>query len=80
MLCALPKRLRGAHTMSRSNRALSILIIALGTMYYTWVKSAEAAQPRAAVPPRDPVDLEKAESALAKHAGVSAGESSRAEK
>ncbi|EKM61319.1 uncharacterized protein PHACADRAFT_247851 [Phanerochaete carnosa HHB-10118-sp] len=50
-----------------SNRALSILIIALGTMYYTWVKSVESAPPRSSVPPRDPVDLEKAESALAKH-------------
>ncbi|KIP02085.1 hypothetical protein PHLGIDRAFT_38047 [Phlebiopsis gigantea 11061_1 CR5-6] len=63
-----------------SNRALSILIIALGTMYYTWVKSTESAQPRPAVAPRDPVDLEKAESALAKHASDSAGESSHAEK
>jgi solute carrier family 35 (GDP-fucose transporter), member C1 len=43
-------------------------------MYYTWVKSAEAAQSRPAVPPRDPVDLEKAETALAKHAeGSEAG-------
>ena len=51
-----------------SNRAASILIIAAGTMYYTWVKSVESAQPRPSVPPRDPIDLEKAESALAKHA------------
>ena len=45
-----------------SNRAASILIIALGTMYYTWVKSQEGAQAaRPAVPPRDPVDVEKGE-------------------
>lgn len=60
-----------------SNRALSILIIALGTMYYTWVKSVDAAQnSRPSAPPRDAIDLEKAESALAKHAqaGSSQGE------
>ncbi|GJE85811.1 nucleotide-sugar transporter-like protein [Phanerochaete sordida] len=51
-----------------SNRAASILIIALGTMYYTWVRSVDSASPRPSVPPRDPVDLEKAESALAKYA------------
>ena len=60
--------LANASFSTRSNRAASILIIALGTMYYTWAKSAESAQPRPGVPPRDPVDLEKAESALAKHA------------
>ncbi|KAH7916415.1 hypothetical protein BJ138DRAFT_995615 [Hygrophoropsis aurantiaca] len=35
------------------NRALSIFVILLGTMYYTWVKSAESAPP-----PRKDIDLE----------------------
>lgn len=46
-------------------------------MYYTWVKSVDAAQnSRPSAPPRDAIDLEKAESALAKHAqaGSSQGE------
>ncbi|KAI0785041.1 hypothetical protein C8Q75DRAFT_723499 [Abortiporus biennis] len=37
-----------------TNRALSILVIAAGTMYYTWVKSVESA-PRPA-PPREDIE------------------------
>jgi len=38
------------------NRALSILVILLGTMYYTWVKSSQPAPPRAERPA--PNDIE----------------------
>ncbi|THH04130.1 hypothetical protein EW146_g10257 [Bondarzewia mesenterica] len=41
------------HDVLTLNRVASILTILIGTMYYTWVKSAETAKP----PPRD-VDLE----------------------
>lgn len=47
------------------NRAASILIIALGTMYYTWAKSAESAPPKQ---PVHPTDIEKAQNALARQA------------
>ncbi|KAI0095088.1 hypothetical protein BDY19DRAFT_916230 [Irpex rosettiformis] len=46
-----------------TNRALSILIIALGTMYYTWAKSTESAPPKQTV---HPTDIEKAQNALAR--------------
>lgn len=36
-----------------SNRAASILLILLGTMYYTWIKSAETAGPPASRRPND---------------------------
>lgn len=38
------------------NRAISILVIAVGTMYYTWVKSVEAAPAPARVAPAIPKD------------------------
>ncbi|KAF7793365.1 hypothetical protein EIP86_004477 [Pleurotus ostreatoroseus] len=51
--------------LTYSNRALSILIIALGTMYYTWLKSVESAPPsRPEAPPRDVDDVEKGQSAI----------------
>ncbi|KAI0347795.1 hypothetical protein BDW22DRAFT_19691 [Trametopsis cervina] len=56
------------------NRALSIVIIALGTMYYTWVRSADTAPPKPAV---HSVDLEKAEQALSRRADMSGGETSK---
>ncbi|KAI0673326.1 hypothetical protein C8Q78DRAFT_1076347 [Trametes maxima] len=42
-----------------ANRAVSILVIAVGTMYYTWVKSGEAAPAparSAAAPPKDDIE------------------------
>ncbi|KAA1467977.1 hypothetical protein DENSPDRAFT_927006 [Dentipellis sp. KUC8613] len=42
------------HDVLTLNRVASILTILTGTMYYTWVKSAEGAHP----PPARPVDLE----------------------
>lgn len=40
------------------NRVASILIIAAGTMYYTWAKSVESAPPpqRAAPAPQDDIE------------------------
>ncbi|KIY73466.1 hypothetical protein CYLTODRAFT_342156 [Cylindrobasidium torrendii FP15055 ss-10] len=35
------------------NRGVSILVILIGTMYYTWVKSQEMPPPKAPQPPRD---------------------------
>lgn len=40
------------------NRATSILVILLGTMYYTWVKSQESAQPPRPSPSAPREDLE----------------------
>ncbi|OBZ78695.1 GDP-fucose transporter 1 [Grifola frondosa] len=39
-----------------ANRATSILVIALGTMFYTWVKSIESAQPPRVSPLKDDVE------------------------
>lgn len=37
---------------------MSILVILLGTMFYTWVKSVESAQSRPPVPRPQPSDIE----------------------
>lgn len=37
---------------------MSILVILLGTMYYTWVKSVESAQSRSPAPRPQPSDIE----------------------
>lgn len=42
------------------NRVASILIIAAGTMYYTWVKSVETAPPPPRAPPADDVEASAA--------------------
>ena len=43
------------HNRTLRNRAISILLIAAGTMFYTWVKSIEGAP----APARSPPDLAK---------------------
>ncbi|EIW64279.1 uncharacterized protein TRAVEDRAFT_68127 [Trametes versicolor FP-101664 SS1] len=44
------------HDLFTANRAISILVIAVGTMYYTWVKSVEAAPAPARAAPAIPKD------------------------
>ncbi|GBE77768.1 Uncharacterized transporter [Sparassis crispa] len=50
-----------------ANRATSILVIATGTVYYTWIKSVESAQAPRAAPPRDDVEAAKLEPDVVVH-------------